>query len=92
MYLKKDVFFVMSLTRLKNISEIKGFCVTYLRRLEQISKRCIFRDVSETSQKHSSQVFVIFQKYSRKMVSCHFRRFITISDKIDMGMLETLKK
>ena len=28
------------------------FYVTSLRRLEHISKRCLFREVSETSQKH----------------------------------------
>ena len=28
---------------------------------------CLFRDVSGTSQKHFSQVFVIFQKYPAKM-------------------------
>ena len=36
------------------------FYVTSLRRLEHISKRCLFRDVSETSQKYISQVFVTF--------------------------------
>ena len=55
-------------------------------------KRCLFRDVSETSQKHLSQVFLVFQKYVTKMISCNFRRLITISDKIDVGPSETLKK
>ena len=36
------------------------FYVTSLRRLEHISKRCLFREVSETSQKYISQVFVTF--------------------------------
>ena len=52
-------------------------------------KRCLFRDVSETSEKHLLQVFVIFQKYSTKMTSCYFRRIIMISDKIDVGPLNT---
>ena len=63
-----------------------------LIRLKHISKRCLIRDVSETSQKHLSQAFVIFQKYPTKMVSCDLRRFVTISDKIDVGQLETPTK
>ena len=66
--------------------------MTSLRRFEHISKKCLLRDVSETSQKHLSQVFVIFQKYPTKMVSCDFGRVTEISDKIDVGPLETLKK
>ena len=72
--------------------KIDVFCATSLRRLEHISKRCLFRDVSETSQKHLSQVFLVFQKYVTKMISCDFRRVITISGKIDVGPSETLKK
>ena len=68
------------------------FCVTSLRRLENISKKMSFRDVYETSQKLLSQVFLVFQKYVTKMISCDFRRVITISDKIDVGPSETLKK
>ena len=84
---KRDDFFVTSLRHLKNIS--KGvFCVTSVR----ISKKCLFRDVSETSQKHLPQVFVIFQKYPTKMFSYDFRWVTEISDKIDVGQLETLKK
>ena len=55
-------------------------------------ERCLFRDVSETSQKHLSQVFLVFQKYATKMISCDFHRLITISDKIDVGPSETFKK
>ena len=91
-HLKKDVFFVTSLRRLKNISKKMSFAW----RLSDVSdisqKRCLFRDVSETSQKHLSQVFLVFQKYVTKMISCDFRRLITISDKIDVGPSETLKK
>ena len=67
-------------------------CVTSLRRLEDISKRCLLREVSETSQKHLSQVFLVFQKYVTKIISCDFRRLITISDKEDVGPSETFKK
>ena len=52
----------------------------------------VFRDISETSQKYLSQVFVMFQKFPTKMVSCDFRRVTKIFDKIDAGSLETLKK
>ena len=55
-------------------------------------KNCLFRDVSETSQKYLSQVFLVFQKYPTKMISCDFRKVFTIFDKIDVGPLETLKK
>ena len=67
---------------------------TYLEKnvLSISQKRCIFRDVSGTSQKHLSQVFVIFQKYPTKMVLCDIRKGITISDTIDVRPLETLKK
>ena len=40
----------------------------------------------------SSQVFLVFRKYVTKMISCDFRRLIAISDKIDVGPSETLKK
>ena len=66
------------------------FCVTLLRRLGHISKKMSFpwrlRDVSKP------QVFLVFQKYLTKMVLCNFRRLIKISDKIDVGPSETLKK
>ena len=77
---------------LRNISKEMSF----LWRLKDVSKtsqkRCLFRDVSETSQKHLSQVFLVFQKCATKMISCDFLRVITISDKIDVGPSETLKK
>ena len=47
-------------------------------------KRCLFRDTSETSQKHLSQVFAIFQKCPTKMISCDFRRVLTIFNRIDV--------
>ena len=82
----------MSLRRLKNISKKMSF-VWRLSDVSSISqKRCIFCDVSETSQNHLLQVFVIFQKYPTKIISCNFRKIIIISDKIDVGPLETLKK
>ena len=54
--------------------------------------RGIFRDVSKTSQKHLTRVVAIFQKCPTKLILCEFHRVITISDKIDVGPLETLKK
>ena len=90
-HLKKDVFFVTSLRRLKNISKKMSFAW----RLSDVSdisqKRCLFRDVSETSQKHLSQVFLVFQKY----VTRKWFRVISVgslSDKIDVGLSETLRK
>ena len=63
-----------------------------LRRLKHISEKgCLFHDVSETSQKDLSQVFLVFQKYVTKMTWCDFRRVITISDKIDVGPSEILR-
>ena len=62
--------------------------MTSLRR----QKRCLFRDVSETSQKHLFQVFMIFQNYPKNMVSCDFYSVIEVSDKIGVHPLETLKK
>ena len=55
------------------------FCVTSLRRLEHISKNIL-------------EVFVIFQKYPTKMASRDFLSVVKISDKVDLGPLETLKK
>ena len=81
----------ISETSLKHLKR-DYFFVASLRRLKYMSKRCLLCDVSETSQKHLSQVFVIFQKFIIKMISSDFRRVITISDKIDVGPLETLKK
>ena len=49
-------------------------------------------DFRLSPQKHLSQVFVVFQKYPTKMISSDFRKVITISDKIDEGPLEILKK
>ena len=90
-HLKKDVFFVTSLRRLKNISKKMSFAW----RLSDVSdisrKRCLFRDVSETSLEHLSQVFLVFQKYVAKMNPYDFRRLITISGKKDEGPSETLK-
>ena len=90
-HLKKDIFFVTSLRRLKNISKKMSFAW----RLSDVSdisqKRCLFRDVSETSLEHLSQVFLVFQKYVAKMNPYDFRRLITISGKKDEGPSETLK-
>ena len=66
--------------------------MTSLRRLEHISKNMSIPDITWTSQKHLPQVFVGSQKYPTKTISCDFHKVITISDKIDRGPLETLKK
>ena len=66
--------------------------MTSLRRLEHISKRRLFHNVSETSQIPLSKVFVVFQKYPTKMISCDFRRVITISDKIDPLETQEMKR
>ena len=68
------------------------FCFVFKTSQINLKKDCLFRDVSETAQKHLSQVFVIFQKYPTEMILCHFPRVITISVKINMGPLEALKK
>ena len=91
-HLKRNVFFVTSLRRLKNISKKMSFAWRSYDVSGISQKRCLFRDVSETSLKHLSQVFLVFQKYNTKMISCDFRRLITISDKIEVGSPETLKK
>ena len=76
---------------LRNISKRCLLCNIF--KISGISqKRCLFRDVSVTSHKHLSQVFLVFQKYPTRMISCDFRKVITISDKIDVEPLETLKK
>ena len=64
------------------LCEIFETCWVYL-------KKDVF---SVTPQKHLSQVFEVFQEYLSKIISYDFRRVITISDNIDVGPLETLKK
>ena len=56
------------------------------------SRAYLRKDVSETSQKHLWQVFLVFQKYVIKIILCDFREVIAISDKLDVGPSETLKK
>ena len=78
------------------ISIRSSFRGTSHRPLRNISKEMTFLwrlwDV-ETSQKHLPQVFGTFQTYlTKKMVLCDFRMVITISNKIDVGPLKTLKK
>ena len=58
--------------------------MTCLSHLNQIC------DVSETSEKYLPLVFVTFQKYSTKMVSCDFHWVIEIPDKEDDRLLLTL--
>ena len=75
-HLKKDVFYVTSLRLLEQYLKKDVFSVTSLRRLRNIIL----------------QVFLVFRKYPTKIISCHFCKVITISDKIDMEPLETLMK
>ena len=75
-HLKKDVFFVTSLRRLKNISKKMSFPWRLW-------------DVSKTSL---ASIFGFSKIRHTKMISCDFRRVITISDKMDVGPSETLRK
>ena len=72
--------------------KIGVFCVTSLRRLEHISKKMSFPwrlwDVSKTSLASICD----FSKVHHKNGFVWFRRVITISNKKDVGPLETLKK
>ena len=82
-HLKKDLFLVTSFKRLKNIKkDVSNLSQT----------RCLFRDISQTSQKHLLQVLLIFQKYTTKIISYDFRWITKIFPKLDVGSLETLKK
>ena len=45
------------------------FCVASLRRFKPISKKCLFRDVSEIYQNYLSQVFMFFKNIPRKWFS-----------------------
>ena len=58
-HLKKIIFCDVFKTSQKHLKK-DGFRVTSLRRFEHISERCLFRDISQTSQKYLSQVFVTF--------------------------------
>ena len=77
---------------LRNMSKEMSFSWSLYDISNTSQKRCLFHNVSETSQKHLSQVFLVFREYITKILSCDFRRLITISDKIDVGPSETLKK
>ena len=66
--------------------------MTSLRRLKNISKKTSFLWHLWGVSKNLSQVFAVFQKYPTKMISCDFHGVITVSGKIDMGLLETLKE
>ena len=91
-HLKRDDFFVTSLRPIKEIPKKMSF----VRRLCDVScicqKRCLFRDISETSQKHLSQVFMILQKYPTIMVLRDSHRVTETFDKIRVGPLEMLNK
>ena len=67
------------------------FRVTFLKRLEHISKNMSFTwrlwDISKTSLASICD-FSKIQKYNTKMILCNFGRVITKFDKIDVGPLE----
>ena len=81
-HLKSDQFFVKSLRNFKYISKKMSFCDVF--KTSQIHLRKDVHDISERSLKYILQVFVTYQKYPTKTVSCDFRRVIEISDKIDV--------
>ena len=82
--------------------------MTSLRRLKTSSKTCLLCDFFKTSRaylrkdvfsvksprrlKNISLKYFWFFKNTSQMISCDFRRVITISDKIDVGPSETLRK
>ena len=80
------------------------FCDVFKTSEIHLKKKCFSCDVfkitenlkkdiySVTSQKYFLKVFVTFQKYPTKLVSCDIRRVIELSDKIDVGLSKTLKK
>ena len=90
-HLKKDVSFVTSLRRLKNISKKMSFVMS-LRALEHISKMMSIPWRLWNVSKTSLASICNFSKYPAKMVLYDFCRVITIPDKIDVRPLETLKK
>ena len=61
-YFKSDVFFFDDYNTSQIHLKKDAFYVTSLRRLEHVSKICLFCDVSETSLKYIRQVFVTFHK------------------------------
>ena len=91
--ISKEMCFLWRFQEVSNTSQKRFLlCDVFKTSWAYLKKRYLYRDVSETSQKHLSQLFLVFQKYVIKMVSCYFRRLITVSDKIDVGPSETLRK
>ena len=94
-----------SLRRLKYISKNVSFFAMSVRRLKNISKRCLLCDIFKTSRAYlKKDVFSVTCLRRLKNISCKylwfiknirrydFRRVIIISNKIDLGPLETLTK
>ena len=72
----KKISFIRHLLDGSSISKKNVFSVTSLRRLKNISRKYLW----------------FFKNTPAKIISCDFCRVITISGKIDVGPLETLKK
>ena len=91
---KKDGFFVTSLRHLKNILKRCLLCDVFKMSRAHLKKdiysniRAYLWGVSKTSR----QVFVIFQRYPKKMVWCDFRRVITMSDKIQKSIFRNTQE
>ena len=83
-HLKKDVFCVTSWRRLGHISKK----VSFPWRLWDASKTSLASIFGFPKTRHKNTS----QKHVTKMISCDFRRLIKISDKINVGLSETLKK
>ena len=90
-HLKRDVFFVTSLRRLKYISKKMFFCDVF-KTSQAYLKKDVFSVTSLRCPKTFLACILVFQKYPKKLTLCDFRRVITISDKTDVEPLETLKK
>ena len=91
--ISEKIAFLRRLPDISKTSKKDVLCVTSLRCLEPISKKMSFPwrlyDVLKTSL---ASICDFSKKYPTKMVSCDFRRVITIFEKIDFGLLEKLKK
>ena len=66
--------------------------LTYLRRLEHISKKISIPWRLWDVSKHLSQVLWFFKNTPHKCFLCDLRRVTKISDKTDVGPLATLKQ
>ena len=90
-HLKKDIFFVTSLRRLK--TSLKKFLLCdFFKTSRAYLRKDVFSVTSPRRLKNISLKYFWFFKNTSQMISCDFRRVITISDKIDVRPSETLRK